>query len=49
MHVYKMTYSYLGIIESVALLPNAKQPARFNLGHKYFVTRNIPVQNNDTY
>ena len=49
MHLYKMNYSSLGIIESVGLLPNMKSPARFNLEHKYFVTRNIAVQNNDKY
>jgi len=48
-HVYKMNYSSLGIIESVGIWPNAKHPGRFNLEHTYFVTRNIPVQNNDKY
>jgi len=45
MHVYKINYSSLGIIESVGLLPNVNHPALFNLEHRYFVTRNIPVQN----
>lgn len=44
-----MSYSSLGIIESVGLLPNVKHSDRFNLEHRYFVTRNIPVQNNDKY